>query len=73
MTRQEKEARELLSNATLGDLFDQWDLTSIINDPEIPTIRGWLMNEFEKRNPEGFNAWLDGDAEDSELKDYITR
>lgn len=73
MTKQEQEAREMLSNATLGDLLDEWELTSNINDPEIATVRGWLMDELESRNPEAFNKWLDQDApEDSQLREYMT-
>jgi hypothetical protein len=69
----EKKAREIISNQFLGDLLDEWELTSKMNGPEIPMIRGWLMDEFEKRNPEAFNEWLDSDAEDSDLRDYMTR
>lgn len=72
MLPQEKKARDILANATLADLLDEWKLTSEVNDPHIPTVRGWLMDEFERRNPEGFNEWLDTDAEDDTLEDYIT-
>lgn len=73
MTMQEKAAREMLSNATLGDLLDEWELTTNSNDPEIATVRGWLMDELESRNPEAFNAWLDQDApEDNQLREYMT-
>jgi hypothetical protein len=66
------EMKEVLENATLADLLDQWELTSTINDPEIPTVRGWLMEELESRNPEAFNAWLDQDEpEDSDLKWFM--
>lgn len=73
MTNTEKQARELLSNATLADLLDEWELTSKINDPEIPTVRGWLMDELESRNPEAFNAWLDQDEPyDEDLREFMT-
>ena len=73
MTKQEKAAREMLANATLGDLLDEWELTSNTNDPEIATVRGWLMDELESRNPKAFNAWLDLDApEDNQLREYMT-
>lgn len=73
MTKQEKAAREMLANSTLGDLLDEWELTSNINDPEIATVRGWLMDELESRNPEAFNTWLDQDApEDNQLREYMT-
>lgn len=73
MLPQEKKAREILSNATLADLLDEWELTSSVNSPEVYTVRGWLMDEFERRNPEAFNEWLDGDAEDDTLAEYMTR
>lgn len=66
------EMKEVLENATLADLLDQWELTTNINDPEIPTVRGWLMDELESRNPEAFNAWLDQDEpEDADLKWFM--
>lgn len=67
------EMKEMLSNATLADLLDEWELTSSINDPAIPTVRGWLMDELESRNPEGFNAWLDQDEPyDEDLREFMT-
>lgn len=72
MTNTEKQAKELLENATLTDLLDEWELTSNIRTPEIATVRGWLMDELESRNPEAFNAWLDQDEpEDADLKWFM--
>lgn len=73
MTKQEQKAREMLANATLGDLLDEWELTTNSNDPEIATVRGWLMDELESRNPEAFDKWLDQDEpEDSQLREFMT-
>lgn len=69
----EEKARELISNQQLADLLDEWELTTNNPDPEICTVRGWLMDEFEKRNPEAYNEWLDGEAEDNTLREYMTR
>ena len=67
------EMKEMLENATLADLLDEWELTSKINDPAIPTVRGWLMDELESRNPEAFNAWLDQDEPyDEDLRKFMT-
>lgn len=73
MTTVEKQAREFLSNQTLADLLDEWELTSNMrNHPATATLRGWLMDELESRNPEAFNAWLDQDEpEDKDLKWYM--
>lgn len=69
----EQQARELISNTQLADLLDEWELTSKIKDKNIYTVRGWLMDEFEKRNPEGFEKWLDENGLDEELRNYITK
>lgn len=73
MTVAESKAREMISNLTLGELLDEWELTTTNNSPEISIVRGWLMDELEKRNPEAFEKWLDEDyPEDSDLKYYMT-
>ena len=71
MSKAEQKAREILSNATLAELLDEWELTSEIDNPEIYTVRGWLMDELESRNPEAFNKWLDDYAEDETLREYM--
>lgn len=59
---------------TMSDdrLLTAWEFTERLEDPQCPTIRGWLMDEIERRYPVDFNAWLDQDApEDSQLRKYI--
>ena len=61
-----------LRTLTDDQLLTAWESTEHLEDPQCPTIRGWLMDEIERRYPEGFNAWLDQDApEDSQLRKYI--
>ena len=72
MTTAEKKARELIKQQTLDDLLEQWELTTIFNDENIYTVRGWLMDELESRNQEAFNKWLDSDCDDFELRKYMT-
>lgn len=59
---------EKMSTEKLVELFC---LTTNMQDENIPTVRGWLMDEIEKRNPEGFDKWLDEDAEDANLGKYV--
>lgn len=74
MTRAEKKAREMIANSQLADLLDEWEMTTNINDETISMIRGWLMDEFESRNPEAFNEWLDSEEpKDEDLREYMTR
>lgn len=68
----EQKAREMISNLTLPDLLDEWELTTNVKNPNIYTVRGWLMDELEKRNPEAFDKWLESETcEDNELKYYM--
>lgn len=71
MTALEKRAKNLIAGLTTSQLLDQWKSTSDIADPNIPTVRGWLMDELEKRFPEQFDAWMDSDCRDEELRKFI--
>lgn len=69
-----EKAKEILQSMTLMDLLDEWELTTNNNDPAIYEVRGWLMDEIESREPEGFNKWLDSDdPRDEDLKFYVIR
>ena len=59
----ETKARYLISTLKLEDLIEQFEMTETINDKDIYTVRGWLMDELEKRNPEAYERWLDGYTE----------
>jgi len=71
MTALEKRAKNLIAGLTTSQLLDQWESTSDIADPNIPTVRGWLMDELEKRFPEQFDVWMDSDCRDEELRKFI--
>jgi len=70
MSRAEETAKKMIQGLSNTELFDQWELTSKINDENISTVRGWLMDEIEIRFPEAFDKWLDTDAEDGTLRTY---
>lgn len=71
MTATEK-ATAKIANLTADQLFDCWEMTELLSvSTETAITRGWLMDEIEKRYPEGFDAWLDQDApEDKDLRRY---
>ena len=72
MTSPEMMARETLKNSSLEKLLDLWELVDTLKGPHVPTVRGWLMDEIERRNPDGFDAWLDQDSpEDQDLRRYV--
>ena len=53
-------------------LIEVWELTTNNSSEYIPTVRGWLMDEFEARFPQAFAEWIDSDnCADNQLKNYI--
>lgn len=69
---EEPTAPKRLRTLTDDQLLTAWESTEHLKDPQCPAIRGWLMDEIERRYPVDFNAWLDQDApEDSQLRKYI--
>lgn len=63
---------EAIKASSTKKLLDLWELTEASNSPELAIVRGWLMDEIERRNPEGFDAWLDQDTpEDADLRRFI--
>jgi len=63
--------QKMLSEMTLKKLVDLFEETSNVDSAEIYTVRGWLMDAIEQKNPEGFDKWLDSNCDDSELKNYV--
>lgn len=63
-----------LKNMTTEKLCELFELTENMNDENIPTVRGWIMDEIQKRNPDGFNEWLEDDLSvDSDLKKFVLK
>jgi hypothetical protein len=66
-----------LQTRTTRHLIEQFILTGKMidagTDPEIYTVRGWIMDELERRDPEAFDAWLDSDEDDDGLPKYFNR
>ena len=48
MTTAELKARKLISERTTEQLVSDFELTDKINDVNISTVRGWIMDELEK-------------------------
>ena len=70
MDAQEKEtiARAIIANrstAQLCEMFEATNCTSKENLLEEAMVRGWIMDELEKRDAEAFDSWID--CEDHKL------
>ena len=69
MSKQEN----LLRTRTDKELLEGWKLIS--SQPmteEIPIVRGWYMDEIERRFPKEFDQWLESETcEDDEIIQLI--
>lgn len=63
MTSAEAKARKMISTRSIEDLIRDFEITEIINTPEVPMVRGWYMDELEKRDSEAFVKWIESDEE----------
>jgi hypothetical protein len=64
MTNAEKKARAMVARLSTAELVNQFELTETMQiSIETAMVRGWIMDELEKRNPEAFDAWIDSDEE----------
>lgn len=67
-----KVLKEKIERLSTTQILRAWEWTTVANNEQTPTIRMHLMNELERRNPRGFNAWLDNpETKDIELRGYI--
>ena len=61
-----KNARAMLSRLSVEQLIKEFDMTEVIPiSLELSMVRGWIMDELEKRNQEAFDKWLDLDYPDN--------
>lgn len=73
MTNVEAAAKLLITSRTTEELLNDWEATSTNEDPNIATVRGWIMDEISSRYPEKYSAWLESDdcLDDMTLREYI--
>jgi hypothetical protein len=51
-------ARRMIAALPISQLVESFELTSGRHGEEIPTVRGWLLDELEKRDPAAFETWM---------------
>lgn len=72
MTNSETRARNRLSSRTTEQLILDWELTEILPmTPELPIVRGWIMDEFERRDQIAFDAWTEDEDPDASPRKYF--
>ena len=66
------ETPDHIKNASTKKLLELWDLTeNMKHSQELAIVRGWLMDELEARDPEGFDRWIDSEDPNADPKDFI--
>ena len=71
MTAAER-AKYLIAHRSTANLIEDFIMTGSNNDPHIPTVRGWIMDELEHRNMDAFMAWLEQDVPtDESLRNFF--
>lgn len=61
MTLSEKISAEIskrLDKHTVGDLCEMYELLNGKTDLDSAEVRGALMDELDRRNPEAFDRWI---------------
>lgn len=72
MTKEQadEKARAALATRTMAQLLNDWDVTERLPiTPELAMVRGWIMEEFERRDPAAFDCWMDNDYDQHPEKD----
>lgn len=54
-------ATALIQAMTTRQLIDTFIVSDTNNDPNVYIVRGWIMDELERRDPDAFDRWLDSD------------
>ena len=77
-TNTPKEAIAKMANRKTVDLIRDVIMTGKIIDTlrknvdsNMFTVRGWLLDEIERRDPEGYDTWIESDLDDDGLLKYI--
>ena len=72
MMKAEKKARAMVASRSLPDLIRDFEVTNTIYPVtvELATVRGWIMDELQKRNESAFWAWVESD-DDSPRGYYV--
>ena len=72
--RKENIARTIIANRSTAQLCEMFEATNNTDREKIleqAMVRGWIMDELEKRDAEAFERWID--CEDLELVDLPSR
>lgn len=72
--RIEQQAREKVAGRTLEQLIGDFEYTEEVRRSNaLFTVRGWILDELERRDGEAFERWLDEGYSESPRKFFLKR
>jgi len=64
------EAKKLAAAQSTETLVEGFEMTNEVYSAEMSDVRGWIMDELERRNPDAFDAWIES-CEDSPRRFFL--
>lgn len=75
MIKLEQKARLMIARRSDSELITDWIVLDEATKDDISIsqaeVRGWLMDEIQKRFPQEFDNWIKNCAENDNIEDYI--
>lgn len=71
MSAAPSQAIEKMQRLSVADLCQAFEQTNDMQGGHVPALRGWLMDELERRDQAAFDAWMETDCRES--VDYPSR
>ena len=64
--------KEIITKRTNAELIKDWTLLDSLEvTPEVAMVRGWMMDEIEKRWPQEFDNWMENCDTNDNIENYI--
>lgn len=52
------QVKKTLKNLSIAQLCEIYEQSNVMDGDHVPTLRGWVMDELEKRDKKTFDRWL---------------
>jgi hypothetical protein len=66
--------KKLLNRLTVKQLIDLWNETEHqLMSIDLATVRGWIMDCLECKDPEAFNQWVDADFPNDKIEIHFKK
>lgn len=61
-----------LREMPLRRLVEMFEMTETMEDPNVYTVRGWLVDAIQEKCPIGVSAWLESECpDDKDLRKFV--